>query len=30
MVMASAKGTLKDKLGHQFFIEELHTTSKVN
>jgi len=27
MVMASAKGHLKDKLGHAFFTQELHTTA---
>jgi len=28
MVMASAKGTLKDKLGHAFFVDEYHATQK--
>ena len=28
MVYASAKGTLKDKLGHSHFEEELHATNQ--
>jgi len=28
MLYASAKGTLKDKLGHGYFVEEVHITSK--